>query len=334
MTSRSKSALSATEALAMLGTAEGTLAVVDSITAAATAAAVAEAITPTKGRAKALAALAALPEAAERPCDTDEIDLGPVLNPDGSPSAVTIGMLTGLPPETPITFDVQAAADKIAADAVAAVEAGDLATGKKLAQEALSVALIVAEATGKPVRLGTAKVARRLAASPHQVVGVFAGLLRCALRRDRAVHDAPRPRQAFPAGQILPVEHGGEPALDFRRWAGQGESRREQQQCPDYPVAKMHGPEITAKVSGVNSGMVRDSNSHFACCAGFGVHPLGCFRPPHTLKGGHQTGLERQNENCWVRDRRRQSVKPTPVSAPNDVPEGNGFSRAQYGGQT
>jgi len=31
----------------------------------------------------------------------------------------------------------------------------------------------------------------------------------------------------------------------------------------------------------------------------FGVHPLGCPQPANTLKRGHQTGLDRQNENYW-----------------------------------
>ena len=39
-------------------------------------------------------------------------------------------------------------------------------------------------------------------------------------------------------------------------------------------------------------------NSHFASLVVFGVHPLGCQQPANTLKSGHQTGLDRQNENC------------------------------------
>src|SRR5437879_7814073 len=33
------------------------------------------------------------------------------------------------------------------------------------------------------------------------------------------------------------------------------------------------------------------SNSHYVEFAAFGVHPLGCHRPPNTLKGGHQTSV-------------------------------------------
>ena len=59
------------------------------------------------------------------------------------------------------------------------------------------------------------------------------------------------------------------------------------------------GFDMAVRQSG--GALRRGSYSHYACPVAFGVHPLGCWKPADTLKGGHQTGLGYQNENCWQR---------------------------------
>ena len=81
------------------------------------------------------------------------------------------------------------------------------------------------------------------------------------------------------------------------------------------PFAKVRGRTITYPAAGSPSAKTElrgkraaspalkrprplSRNSHFASLAVFGVHPLRCQRPANTLKRGHQTGVDRHNENC------------------------------------
>ena len=70
-----------------------------------------------------------------------------------------------------------------------------------------------------------------------------------------------------------------------------------------YPAAEPQSAKTELRGKRAASPAIKrprppSSNSRFASLAVFGVHPLGCLRPANTLKRGHQTGVDRHNENC------------------------------------
>ncbi len=93
---------------------------------------------------------------------------------------------------------------------------------------------------------------------------------------------------------------------EARRGRGLGRGVRECSQdtvktplsLPLSPLLRHEEREFFPADLVVGSRCIR-SNSHYDGLASLGVHPLGCQTPPNTLKRGHQTRLESQNENCW-----------------------------------